>query len=91
VGALIVAVVAVAALAAPLLTAHTVSDMALDRTLLPPFWASGGTLQYPLGTDQLGRDVLARLLFGARTSLIIGLGAVALAGAIGVSAGILGG
>jgi peptide/nickel transport system permease protein len=91
VGLVIVAVMALAALAAPLLTAHTVSDMALDRTLLPPFWVSGGNLQYPLGTDQLGRDVLTRLLFGARTSLIIGVGAVALAGAIGVSAGIVGG
>lgn len=91
VGLTIVILVVAAAIFAPFLTTHSVSDTALDHTLLPPVWLAGGNVQYPLGTDQLGRDILARLVFGARTSLTVGIGAVALAGAIGVTAGIAGG
>jgi peptide/nickel transport system permease protein len=91
VGLLISIGVSLAAVFAPLLTSHSFDAVAFDHILSPPFWTPGGSLQYPLGTDQLGRDTLARLLYGARTSLIIGIGAVALAGAIGVSLGIIAG
>lgn len=91
VGLLIVLVVTAGAVLAPLLTSHSVADTDLGHTLLPPVWVAGGNSQYPLGTDQLGRDVLARLLYGARTSLIVGIGAVALAGVVGVAAGVVGG
>jgi peptide/nickel transport system permease protein len=91
VGLALVVLLVAAAVFAPLLSPFTYTDTAFDRTLQPPFWVAGGDLVHPLGTDQLGRDLFARLLFGARTSLLIGTGAVVLAGAIGVTAGLVGG
>src|SRR5262249_15046572 len=57
----------------------------------PPMWSAGGSAGHPLGTDTLGRDVLSRLLYGARVSLVIGLAAVIVSGAVGVALGILAG
>jgi dipeptide transport system permease protein len=78
-----------AALLAPLLTPH--SPIEQDRALLlaPPAWAAGGSSLHWLGTDELGRDLLARLLHGARVSLGIGAAAVALALVPGVLLGLL--
>jgi peptide/nickel transport system permease protein len=61
-----------------------------DRNL-PPFWQARGTLHYPLGTDHVGRDVLTRLIFGARVSLLVAFMAVFVAGSIGTTVGILSG
>ena len=61
-----------------------------DRNL-PPFWQAKGTLLYPLGTDQVGRDVLTRFIFGARISLLVAFMAVFVAGTIGTTVGILSG
>jgi peptide/nickel transport system permease protein len=58
---------------------------------LPPFWAPGGSLRTPLGTDFLGRDVLSRLMYGARISLLVALTGTVVAGAIGTLIGILAG
>src|SRR5690606_5523331 len=63
----------------------------LGARLLPPIWDTGGTVRHLLGTDHLGRDVLARLLYGARVSLMIGLGAAAIGMVIGVTLGVLAG
>lgn len=57
----------------------------------PPFWASGGNLDTPLGTDFLGRDVLSRLMYGARISLVVALTGTLVAGAIGTLLGVLAG
>ena len=57
----------------------------------PPFWARGGTLDTPLGTDSLGRDVLSRLMYGARISLIVALTGTLFAGGIGTVLGVLAG
>jgi peptide/nickel transport system permease protein len=58
---------------------------------LPPFWSEGGSLTTPLGTDFLGRDVLSRLMYGARISLLVALTGTLLAGAIGTLLGVLAG
>src|SRR5215216_2212890 len=63
----------------------------LRARLAPPFGFEGGVASHPLGTDQLGRDLLARLLSGGQTSLMIGLAASVLAAFIGVAAGMLAG
>ncbi len=89
-GLLVLASVAVVAIAAPLIAPHDPFVQALDRRLAAPLWA-GGSFEHPLGTDQLGRDVLSRLVFGARVSLVIGITAVLIAGAVGVAVGVVAG
>jgi peptide/nickel transport system permease protein len=61
------------------------------KIFTPPFWMQGGSLQTPLGTDFQGRDVLSRLIFGARVSLIVGLMGTLVAGGVGTTLGILAG
>ncbi len=62
----------------------------VDR-LEPPFWAEGGSTEHILGTDKMGRDILSRLIFGARISLSVSLLVIAVTSAIGTALGILGG
>ncbi len=73
------------------LAPYSPRNINLARALTPPFWQHGGTTEFILGTDQLGRDILSRLLFGARISLIMAAIAVLVAGAIGGALGILAG
>ena len=58
---------------------------------VPPFWMKGGSLDTPLGTDFLGRDVLSRLMYGARISLVVALTGTLFAGAVGTLLGVLAG
>ncbi|MBM3450878.1 MAG: ABC transporter permease [Armatimonadetes bacterium] len=87
VGISILAIAVFGALLAPWLTAHSPTVADAQRRLIPPAWA-GGTASHPLGTDQLGRDLLTRLLHGARISLFVGTLAVVLSAPIGVAAGL---
>ncbi len=90
-GLAVICCTALAAILAPLLSpTDPIKNRLFDR-LTPPMWVSGGTIDYPLGTDTLGRDVLSRLLYGARISLIVGLSAVCISGVLGVSLGLLAG
>ena len=73
------------------LAPHNPEIGALTARFKPPFWVTGGTTKYLLGTDQLGRDVLSRLIFGARVSMVVGFTAVIFAGVLGTSLGILSG
>jgi dipeptide transport system permease protein len=59
--------------------------------LKPPFWQAGGTLAHPLGTDAIGRDMLSRLIYGARLSLVIGIAVVALSVLVGTVLGLAAG
>ncbi len=63
----------------------------LGERFRPPAWQTGGSERHLLGTDHLGRDVLSRLIFGARVSMVVGLTAVLVAGAVGTALGILSG
>lgn len=58
---------------------------------LPPAWVPGGTWRFVLGTDNLGRDVLSAILFGLRTSLLVGFASIAFAMIVGVSLGLASG
>ena len=83
------AAVVLAALLAPWLAPHDPVQQFRDHMLTPPLWHTGGLAQFPLGTDELGRCLLSRLLFGARVSLLIGLASVLLALLPGVVLGLL--
>ena len=67
----ILAIVGFAALFAPVIAPHDPVAISIDDRLTPPFWQEGGNPSYLLGTDSIGRDVLSRLIFGARISLIV--------------------
>jgi peptide/nickel transport system permease protein len=91
IGAVMTSTVVATALFAPLLARIPFDDQDLSRSLLPPFWLPGANPAYPLGTDFLGRDLLSRLVYGARTSLLVGTLAVVLAGVIGIALGLVAG
>jgi peptide/nickel transport system permease protein len=88
---LILLVIAFVAVFANQLAPHNPEIGSLAARFKPPFWQSGGSAQYLLGTDQLGRDVLSRLIFGARVSMVVGIMAVVVAGVIGTALGIVSG
>jgi peptide/nickel transport system permease protein len=83
--------IAFVAVFADLLAPHDPQVGSLARRFKPPFWLEGGSLAYPLGTDHVGRDVLSRLIFGARVSMVVGITAVLVAGSIGTLLGIVSG
>jgi peptide/nickel transport system permease protein len=70
---------------------HNPEVGSLSQRFKPPAWVAGGSAQYWLGTDHIGRDVLSRLIFGARVSMIVGFTAVIFAGVLGTALGILSG
>ena len=88
---LILGVITFLALFAGELAPHNPEVGVLSERFRPPFWMAGGSAKYLLGTDQLGRDVLSRLIFGARISMIVGFTAVIFAGAVGTVLGIVSG
>jgi len=87
----IVLAVAAMALFAPWIAPQDPYEANLLRRLQPPGWLEGGEWAYPLGCDQLGRDILSRIVYGARVSMTIGLLVVAIAAVIGTTLGLLAG
>jgi peptide/nickel transport system permease protein len=83
--------IAFVAVFADVLAPHDPQIGSLARRFRPPVWQEGGSWTYLLGTDHVGRDVLSRLIFGARVSMIVGITAVLVAGVIGTLLGILSG
>lgn len=91
IGLLIVIVLLGTALLAPLIAPHDPFQQSLKIRLTPPSWMQGGNSEYILGTDLIGRDILSRIIYGARISLLVGVCTVVLAGCFGVLLGIVGG
>lgn len=79
------------ALLADWITLYSPYATALSDRLVPPFWENGGTAAHLLGTDRLGRDILSRIIYGARVSLAAGVAAVAVGGTVGTILGLLSG
>jgi peptide/nickel transport system permease protein len=90
-GVIGVMLIVAVAVFAPLIAPHDPLAQDLMASFKPPAWEEGGTWRYPLGTDLLGRDLLSRLIYGARYSLLISAGSVLLGTAIGFVAGLLAG
>ncbi|HXH82269.1 MAG TPA: ABC transporter permease [Candidatus Tectomicrobia bacterium] len=90
-GVLVLLVVVGSAVAAPWVAPHDPARQSLIRRFTPPAWAPGGTATHLLGTDQVGRDILSRMIHGARISLLVGISAVAVSLVVGVSLGLLSG
>jgi len=94
VGFCLLAVSIAAALLAPVIAPQDPYDLAkvsLEHFLTPPVWKSGGQMPFVLGTDDQGRDILSTILYGCRTSLMVGFGVVLIAGSVGVLVGLLAG
>jgi peptide/nickel transport system permease protein len=94
VGSLLIFIFIAGALAAPLITPENPYDLeklTLEYFLAPPVWMEGGTMPYVLGTDDQGRDIFSTIVYGCRTSLIVGFGVVLIAGSFGVLVGLLAG
>ncbi len=91
VGACILVAVVAVALMASVISPYDPNSQNLALRLTPPAWAEGGSISHVLGTDHLGRDILSRLFFGARISLMVGAVAVVISGFLGTTLGLLSG
>ena len=86
--AVMLALLALAA-TAPLAAPHSPIEQFRSNFLTPPAWLAGGDRNFPLGTDDVGRDILSRLIYGARLSLVIGAVVVALSLSVGTALGLI--
>lgn len=91
IGLAIIVAVLLMAVFADLIAPHPPNLTNAAAFLKPPFWQEGGTLTYPLGTDAIGRDILSRLIHGARLSLSIGLAVVTVSILVGTMLGLVAG
>ncbi|MFP9227788.1 dipeptide ABC transporter permease DppC [Pectobacterium cacticida] len=91
VGLVYVVLMLIVAVGANVLAPHAPAEQFRDALLHPPVWQEGGSWQYILGTDDVGRDILSRLMYGARLSLLVGCLVVALSLVLGVIFGLLAG
>lgn len=87
-GLVVVTVIVAIALLAPLLAPHNPFEQFKGATKLPPFWMDNADPRFILGTDAVGRDMLSRLMFGARVSLFIGLSVMVVSMAVGIALGL---
>lgn len=91
IGLVLVVILFLLAIFADLVAPHSPIEQYRDATLVPPAWVEGGSSKFLLGTDPVGRDILSRLIHGARLSLLIGLVSVTLSLSIGVLLGLVAG
>ncbi|MBY3202254.1 ABC transporter permease subunit [Rhizobium laguerreae] len=91
IGLVVFSIVLVVAILAPLFALHAPNEQNRQVLLAVPFWMEAGSASYPLGTDAVGRDILSRLIYGARFSLFIGVVVVTLSVISGVLIGLVAG
>jgi peptide/nickel transport system permease protein len=91
IGAIILLLIGATGLLAPLLAPYDPYHQDLSRRMMGPVWHAKGSWDHPLGTDNLGRDYLSRLMYGARISLLIGGAAMLISGLIGTALGVAAG
>jgi peptide/nickel transport system permease protein len=89
--AILVFVLVIPAMFAPWIAPHDAFMGSLSNRLTPPVWQEGGTAEHILGTDKLGRDMLSRIIYGARVSLTVSLIAIVVGGIIGTVLGLISG
>ena len=89
--AVLLLVLVIPALFAEIVAPHDPIDGDLRSRLLPPAWTDGGEWSHVLGTDRQGRDILSRMIYGARTAALVSLAALAVGGAVGTLLGLLAG
>lgn len=87
-GLAVVVAIALLAVFAPLVAPHVPTEQFRAHVQQPPVWAAGGSWAFPLGTDALGRDLLSRLIYGARISLGIGISVMLVSVAVGIVLGL---
>lgn len=90
-GVSMLVLIGITAVFAPLVSPHDPDRQSLRNRLVPPAWVDGGTIEHVLGTDELGRDILSRVIWGARISMLIGLMSVILSGVLGTTVGLASG
>jgi len=91
VGLVMFLVVVLAAVFAPMISPYDPLKQNLRDAKIPPAWSEGGTWDHPLGTDNLGRDLLSRVIYGSRVSLTVGFIGVLIAGTLGLVFGAIAG
>jgi peptide/nickel transport system permease protein len=91
IGFIIVFIVLILSLFAPQIAPHDPVALNPGSMTLPPFWMDGGRMEFPLGTDNLGRCILSRIIYGTRISMLIGVCSVIVAGIIGTLFGLIAG
>ena len=87
----IILVFTLSAILADVITFHDAYKVSLPDRLIPPFWQDGGSISHPLGTDPLGRDILTRIIYGTRVSIIIAGAALTIGGGVGTLIGLTAG
>jgi dipeptide transport system permease protein len=90
-GLAVIVIVVLAAVFADQIAPHPPAAQYRDHFLAPPFWMAGGSAEFLLGTDAVGRDIFSRILYGARFSLVIGLIVVTLSLSVGIALGLVAG
>ncbi len=90
-GLAVIILLSLVAIFADILAPHSPIEVYAKFQTLPPFWVEGGSFRFPLGTDDIGRDILSRLMYGARLSLMIGLAVVVVAMTFGIFLGLISG
>ena len=89
--AAVMLLIVASAVFAPVVAPHDPLAVNIKHRLAPPAWMEGGAAEHPLGTDQIGRDLLSRVIYGGRVSLVIGVAAVLISASLGVLLGLGGG